>query len=672
VVEVTPATASVQANIGTQQFTATVTGAVDTSVVWSITNDPGDGSLGAIDGNGLYEAPATVPPNPQIEVRATSVEDGTRYGTAAVMVTPPVKVTVSPKQASVNAGLTQQFVVSVDNSADQTVTWEVVGGAANGTIDSNGLYTAPKNIPNPPDVTVKVTSAVDPSKSDTATVTVTLPVKVTVSPDKATVNIGFTRQFSATVDNTLDKSVDWSVSGGAQNGTIDAAGLYTAPAQVPNPNVFTVIATSKADPSAAGVARVTVMPPIQVSVTPQGSDVAIEQTVQFTAAVGNNSDKTVTWSVVGGASNGTVDGNGLYTAPNRVPDPANVQVKATSAVDPTKSATADVAVWALVELLAGSSFGDAQGTGPAAQFGAPAAVAIHPTSGELYVADTANNRIKKVTQAGVVSNFCGSGSYGYANGACGSAQFAAPAGIAIAQNGDIYVSDTANNRIRRISGGSVSLIAGSGTRGFADNNTGSSARFAGPMGIAVDSSGNIYVADTGNHRIRKVAGSGATSTLAGNGTAGFADGAAGSAQFNGPKAVAVGSGTDVFVADTDNNRIRRVNSGSGQTTTFAGTGTAGFQDGPGAQAMFNAPAGAAIDAVGAVYISDAQSYVIRKINPGGTVMTLAGNRSYGYTEGPGFQARFNMPAGLTVTSDGKLVFVADQQNSKIRRVVQGR
>jgi len=183
----------------------------------------------------------------------------------------------------------------------------------------------------------------------------------------------------------------------------------------------------------------------------------------------------------------------------------------------------------------------------------------------------------------------------------------------VGSSGNVYVADQVNHRIRKITpAGVVSTFAGS-TEGFADG-AGNTAQFNYPTGVAVDSSDNVFVADSGNHRIRKITPAGVVSTFAGTGTEGFANGAGNTAQFNFPGGVAVGSSDNVFVADQFNHRIRKITP-AGVVSTFAGTGAEGHADGTATEAQFNYPAGVAVDSSGNVYVADLGNNRIRKITP---------------------------------------------------------
>ena len=214
-------------------------------------------------------------------------------------------------------------------------------------------------------------------------------------------------------------------------------------------------------------------------------------------------------------------------------------------------------------------------------------------------------------------------------------------------------------------GSVVSTLAGSGVPGFADG-PGATAQFRNPVGVAVDAAGNVYVADHSNSRIRKVSPAGVVSTLAGSGLYGFSDGPGATAQFGGPTGVAVDAAGNVYVADLGNQRIRKV-SPAGVVSTLAGSGVSGFADGPGATAQFNLPLGVAVDSAGNVYVADGINQRIRKVSPAGVVSTLAGSGVFGFADGPGATAQFWGPTGVAVDSAGN-VYVAEGGNQRIRKV----
>ncbi len=282
--------------------------------------------------------------------------------------------------------------------------------------------------------------------------------------------------------------------------------------------------------------------------------------------------------------------------------------------------------------------------------------------GNHFVADRHNHRIRRVAADGTTTTWAGNGFAGWADGAKAQAQFNYPSDVAIF--GDtLYVADTVNARIRAIDkAGKVSTVAGS-SHGFADGK-GSAARFSHPYSVATNSKGVLYVADYGGHRVRRVRADGTVTTLAG-GAAGYADGVGAQARFRNPIGVAVDSAGNVFVADYSNHRIRKVTPG-GKVTTVAGSGVAGYQDGVAGSARFNRPWGLDVDSSGNVFIADHVNRRIRKLSPAGLVTLFAGT-SQGYIDGASGAARFGPPIGISVDKRG-YVYVGDYANHAIRRV----
>ena len=292
-------------------------------------------------------------------------------------------------------------------------------------------------------------------------------------------------------------------------------------------------------------------------------------------------------------------------------------------------------------------------------FFSPAGVAVDD-GGNIYVADYGNNLIRKITVSGVVSTLAGSGNQGSINAGGVLASFNQPTGIGVDAGGNVFVGDAGNDIIRKITpDGTVTTFAGSDSTGFADGPA-ATASFFHPGGITIDAAGNIYVADAGNNLIRKVSG-GTVSTVAGNKLGATPDNT-----FSNPTGTAIDASGNIYTANFLANNILKINS-AGLVSIFAGSGDTGSANGVGIAASFYFPNSLAVDRGGNVYVSDGVNDLIRKITPDGTVSTLAGSGVAGAADGTGIAASFNGPAGLAVDAGGN-VYVADANNNRIRKI----
>jgi sugar lactone lactonase YvrE len=340
---------------------------------------------------------------------------------------------------------------------------------------------------------------------------------------------------------------------------------------------------------------------------------------------------------------------------------AGVASAASYAVTPTVGAG-----FYVVSTLAGSGVaGSANGTGTAASFFTPYGVAID-SSGNLYVSDSNNNQIRLITPAGVVSTFAGSGAIGSANGIGTAASFSHPTGIAVDSSGNVYVADTNNHLIRKItSAGLVSTLAGTGVIGHADGAS-SVATFYYPTGVAVDSSGSVYVSDTNNNEVRKISSTGAVSTLAGSPLSqGYVNGTGALASLNLPMGIAVDSNGNVYVSESGDIRVVTP---AGVVSSLAG-GIAAFTAPASGVLGISGPGGVAIDKNGNVYVAEIAANQIRVVSASGVVSIFAGSSmsGNGNINGVSSTATFNAPSGVAVDSSGN-VYVTDQLNNQIRKI----
>jgi DNA-binding beta-propeller fold protein YncE len=334
----------------------------------------------------------------------------------------------------------------------------------------------------------------------------------------------------------------------------------------------------------------------------------------------------------------------------------------------------------VIRTMAGTNqrgFSGDGGSAVSAAFHQPRAAAVGP-DGTVFIADTFNHRVRRVDPGGAVTTLVGTGQAAFSGdgGPSGAATLHWPHGLAVDPAGaGLYIADSANHRVRRVdlASGVITTVAGSDSPGAGgDGGPATAAQLQDPKAVYAAPSGELYIADAGNDRIRRVDAAGTITTFGGTGITGYSGdgGPATAAQFDGPRALAGDGAGNLYVADDNNHRIRRID-GAGVVTTLAGTGVAGFSGdgGPALSAQLDHPRGVAVDGGGNVFVADSMSARVRMIDPGGVIATVAGcgRQGYGGDGGPATVARLFEPRGVAVDGAGRL-FVADTYNDRVRRV----
>jgi sugar lactone lactonase YvrE len=451
----------------------------------------------------------------------------------------------------------------------------------------------------------------DPGTGSTGT-------KVAVNAPSSSTEVGSKVQLTSTVSGNSNSTVEWAINGvplaSGIYGTITSTGLYTAPAALPNPAKISITAASVADSTAIGGAA------LQVLVAPAG-----------------------TISTVAG--NGTSGYSGDGTAST------------------------------------------------SAQLNAPSGVAFDG-NGNMFIADYFNSAVRRVDAGtGIITTIAGTGAAGYSGdgGPGAAAQLNGPSHVVFDRTVNLYITDAGNERIRKVNAltDEITTVAGNGTAGFfGDGGPATSAELNFPDGVALDSNGNLFIGDVENSRIREIAiATGDIATVAGNGLAGYSGdgGLATNAELDFPSRPFIDAAGDIYIADYKNNRIRKVNAATGIITAIAGNGTPGYSGdgGTATSAELNGPLSLALDASGVLYIADTGNERIRAVNttanpitvlgiaiPAGQIQTVVGSGTAGYRGdgGPATAAQINSPTGLTFDLQGNLIF-ADANNDVVRKVI---
>ncbi|MGA2174598.1 MAG: immunoglobulin domain-containing protein [Verrucomicrobiota bacterium] len=477
-----------------------------------------------------------------------------------------------------------------------------------------------------------VTSAV-------ATLTVLYPPSITVQPASEAAGIGYSAAFTVTADGTDPLSYQWQFDGTNLSGATDSI-LTLTNVSTNEAGNYTVVVTNNYGSVTSAVAALTVGLAPVIDSEPASQTALAAGTASFTVAVSGTGPFTYQWQL-----------NGVS-----FPNPVIITV-----------AGEDTGGWATNTMLDD-----------------PCAVAMD-AMGNLFVTDQYNNRICKVAVNGILTTVAGKvtydsfGSYSGDGGAATSASLALPAAVAVDNLGNLFIADMLNNRIRQVNtNGIITTIAGNGKYGyFGDGGAGTNAELNGPSGVAVDIYGNLFIADSGNNCIRKLAANGIITTVAGNGTNGFSGdgGPAANALLSYPGGLALDASGNLFIADQYNQRIREVAT-NGIITTVAGDGGSGGYSGnggPATNASLYYPTAVAVDASGSLFIADGNNSVIREVGTNGIITTVAGRGGvggYSGDGGPAVNAELGYPQGLAVDSLGNVI-IADTDNGRVRQTKVG-
>ena len=637
-------------------------------------------SAGGANGQGVIFA--LTPNGPQVTTQPTS--QTAINGTSATFTT-----------AASGSALTYQWQRLPAGSS----TWASLsdGGAYSGTATASLTVSSVTAAMNGDSFRCVVSNGSGQDTSAVVVLSVSNSVAITASPSNQTVAAGYSASFSVTAAGVGTVTYQWQrqaaatsawvnlADGAAYSGTATATLTVNPATTAMSGDNFQCIVSNGNGTATSAAAVLVVTNAVTITTQPSNQTANAGGSASFSVAVSavptlayrwqREAAGTALWVNLadGAAYSGTATATLTVQSVTIAMNGDMFQCVVSNSFGSATSSPAALTVPVPLEVttLAGQSgrSGSGDGTGASALFSGPADVAVD-SLGNAYVADTFNDTVRKVTPAGVVTTIAGSaGSAGSADGTGAAARFNHPSGVAVDSSGNVYVADTDNDTVREITpAGAVTTLAGqAGLSGRADG-TGAAARFNGPSGLAVDTGGNLYVADTLNHTVRKVAAGGVVSTFAGAaGVSGSADGTGAAARFFGPQGLTADNSGNLFVADTNNHTIRQVVLATGTVTTVAGSaGVAGSADGPDSAARFFYPSALTVDSNGNLYVADTDNDTIREVALAGIVSTLAGQAGVsGSADGFGGAVRLNFPSGIAADGSGNL-YVADTNNNTLR------
>ncbi len=522
--------------------------------------------------------------------------------------------------------------------------------------------------------TVTVTFADNSNAADTAAVTVAAAPTAALSADPETIAAG--QPATLTVAST--NAVSAVIEPGDIAVTLDDTGAGSVSVMPTATTEYTLTVTDANGVQAIATATVAI---VSAALSADPLAIVAGQSSTLTAASANAVSAVIEPGAIAVALDNT-GGGSVSVSPAQtttyvltVTAAGGVRAVATVTVTVSDGPISPPLDPGIITTVAGTGWYGYSGDGgaaTAARLRQPYGVAVD-AAGNLYIADEFNHRIRKVDTGGAISTVAGSGTEGYSGdgGLATATQLNTPTGVAVDAAGNLYIADQNNQRIRKVdTGGAITTVAGTGGYGYSgDGVAATAAQLYGPYGVAVDAAGNLHIADTLNNRIRKVDTGGVITTVAGSGTKGGT--AATAAQLRHPRGVAVDAAGNLYIADTLNQRIRKVDTG-GAITTVAGTGTSGYSGDGGAAtaAQLYKPSGVAVDAAGNLYIADFRNNRIRKVDTGGAISTVAGTGESGDggDGGAATAAQLTWPQGVAVDSTGNL-YIADTSNRRIRKVL---